>query len=151
MSKRATCLDTGEGMHFLTHASHGTTCLFTGGKNILSSLSVIAQGRFTYWVRNEHQDVFELNCFMCFLNILVWDICLCLKTHLFISTMVYIKSLETESHRCCMMWVLKTIHSEKMWHSFLPLLFPNKVKSPKFVNPAFLCTQNPSFWLSHNT
>lgn len=92
----------------------------------LPPFTVTAQGRFTYWRKKikGSQDVFELNCFMCFLNILVWDICLCLKAHLFISTTVYIESWETDSHRCCMTWVFNTIHFEEMWHSFLAHSFP---------------------------
>ena len=75
---------------------------------------------------NGCQDVFELNCFMCFLNILLWDICLGLKAHLFISTTVYPESLETDSHRCCTLWVSNKIHLEKMWHSSL---FPSSPQS----------------------
>lgn len=75
---------------------------------------------------NGRQDVFELNCFMCFLNILLWDICLGLKAHLFISTTVYPESLETDSHRCCTLWVSNKIHLEKMWHSSL---FPSSPQS----------------------
>lgn len=110
-------------------------------------LAVIAWGRFTYWERNGNQDVFELNGCMRLLNILVWDICLCLKAYLFISTTVYIEFLENDSHTCCMMWVFNTIHSEKMWNLFLPCFFPNEVKSQKFANLIFLCTQNTSFQL----
>lgn len=118
-------LDTGEGVRFLTPASHSTTSLFTGGKNVLSFIPLChGPVKIHLLVRNESLDVFELNCFMCFLNILVWDICLCLKTHLFISTTVYIKSLEMDSHRCCMMWVLNTIHFEKNVAFFSTPLLP---------------------------
>lgn len=52
----------------------------------LPRLAVLARQRLTYWERNKSQDVFELNCLVCFPNILVWNICLCLKACLFIST-----------------------------------------------------------------
>lgn len=121
---------------------------------LLLPLAVIAQGRCTYWERNDGQDAFELNCFMCFRNILVWAICLCLRAHLFISTSVYIESLETDSHRCCMMWASNTIHSEKkMQHLFLSYSFPHKVKSQKFINLMFcVCRRHPfSFCITRDS
>ena len=112
------------------------TCFLIGKRNVPSATPRChSQRRFACWERNDSQDAFELNCFMCFGNILVWVICLCLRAHLFISTSVYIESLETDSHRCCMMWAFNTIQSEKkMRHLFLPHSFPHRVKSQKCIN-----------------
>lgn len=98
--------------------------------SLFHTFAEIACWRFTSWGKTDGSlDAFELNRFMCFLNILGWDICLCLKAHLFISATVYIESREADSHRCCIMWVFKY---NSLWKNVAfistPLLPPLKLK-----------------------
>ena len=109
--------------------------------SLCHSFAIIARWRFTYWEKTDgSQDAFELNRFMCFLNIWGWDICLCLKAHLFISTTVYIESREADSHRCCIMWLFKY---NSLWKNVAFISTP--LRPPLKLKPRSL--QTLDFWV----